>query len=169
VDGPIVAYRKEKIEVGVALSDEAGFPHGGVIDFADNHVNERTGTIRVRALLPNSDKLLTPGLYCRIRFPVGKPHKATLVPEEAIGSDQGQKFVFLVNDKSEVVYRKVTLGAAVGTNRVILAGVTTSDKVIVTGVQRVREGTKVTAKPAEHPASESSAGPTVNTTAAGGR
>ncbi len=166
--GPISKYKSDKVEVGVALSDETGFPHTGVIDFSDNKVNERTGTRRVRAVLANPDEFLSPGLYVRLRFPVGKPHKSILVPEEAIGSDQGQKYVFLVNEKDEVVYRKVTLGAQSGKNRVIDSGIKPSDRVIVSGIQRVRAGVKVMAKPAEHSAPDESASP-ATITASGGR
>ncbi|HEY2787093.1 MAG TPA: efflux RND transporter periplasmic adaptor subunit [Fimbriiglobus sp.] len=161
--------QKEKIVIGVGLSDETGFSHTGVIDFTDNQVNPRTGSIRVRALLSNADKFLAPGLYVRLRFPIGKPHKSILVPEEAIGSDQGQKYVFLVNEKDEVVYRKVLLGPQSGKNRVIESGLKVDDRVIVSGLQRVRAGVKVTAKPVERTRPEVVVQSQAITAASGGR
>ena len=132
--------------VGVALSDEAGFPRTGVIDFTDNVVNAGTGTIRVRAVVENKSQLLAPGLFCRLRLPVGPPHEALLIPEEAVGSDQGQKYVLLVNENDEVVHRAVTLGFAVDRMRVIDSGLSPTDRVIVKGLQRVRPGIKVAPK-----------------------
>jgi RND family efflux transporter MFP subunit len=168
--GKIPALRQDRIEVGVALSNETGFPHTGVIDFTDNQVNPRTGTIRIRAVLPNPKGLYSPGLYVRLRFPVGRPHPAYLVPEEAVGSDQGQKFVFLVNDKDEVVYRKVTLGPPAGKLRVIESGVVPADRVVVIGMQRIKAGSKVAVKHVDRPVPvEPTSGPTSTITAAGGR
>jgi multidrug efflux system membrane fusion protein len=132
--------------VGVALSDETGFPRTGEIDFTDNTVNPGTGTIRVRAVVENKSQLLAPGLFCRLRLPVGPPHKAVLIPEEAVGSDQGQKYVFVVNEKDEVVFRPVSLGFSVDRMRVINSGLSPTDRIIVKGLQRVRPGIKVTPK-----------------------
>lgn len=168
-EGVIVGKGQDRIEVGIALSDETGFPRTGIVDFDDNQVNPRTGTIRVRARLANTNKLLSPGLYVRVRFPVGKPHRAILIPEEAVASDQGQKYVFLVNDRNEVVYRKVTLGAQSGRNRVVESGLSTSDLVIVNGLQRVRPGAKVTPKTAERPSADAGTSPPAQAVAAGGR
>jgi RND family efflux transporter MFP subunit len=168
--GKIPALRQDHIEVGVALSNETGFPHSGVIDFTDNQVNPRTGTFRIRAVLKNPTGLFTPGLYARLRFPVGKPHQAYLVPEEAIGSDQGQKYVFLVNDKNEVVYRKVILGAPAGKFRVIESGVAPTDRVVIVGMQRIKAGGKVTVKQTDHPATiDPSTTPSTTVTSVGGR
>lgn len=133
--------------VSIALADETGFPRTGTIDFMDNQLNPGTGTIRFRAVVDNKSHLLAPGLFCRMRLPVGPPHRAVLVPDDAVGSDQGQKYVFVVNEKDEVVYRPVQLGFAIDRMRVIDSGLAPTDRIIVKGLQRVRPGIKVTPKP----------------------
>jgi multidrug efflux system membrane fusion protein len=144
-----------KAVVSIALADEdvnipprSGEPgyRSGVVDFTDNQVNSGTGTIRYRVVVENPDRFLTPGLFCRLRFPIGQPRKALVIPEEAVGSDQGQKYVFVVNQKDEVVYRPVTLGFAVDRVRVVERGLEPTDRVIVRGQQRVRPGVTVTPK-----------------------
>ena len=97
--------------VFLALVNEQGYPHEGTINFADNQVKPSTGTIRVRAVFANADRLLTPGLFARIRVPLSMPHPAVLVPDRAIATDQGQKVLFLVNDEDRVVTRPVKPGA----------------------------------------------------------
>ena len=135
--------------IGIALADETGFPRTGTVDFMDNQLNPGTGTLRVRAVVENKSQLLAPGLFCRLRLPVGPPHRAVLVPDEAVGSDQGQKYVFVVNEKDEVVFRPVQLGFLVDRMRVIDAGLSATDRIIVKGLQRVRPGIKVTPKSME--------------------
>jgi RND family efflux transporter MFP subunit len=132
--------------VGIALADETGFPRTGTVDFMDNQLNSGTGTLRVRAVVDNKSHMLAPGLFCRLRLPVGPPHRAVLVPDEAVGSDQGQKYVFVVNDKDEVVFRPVQLGFLSDRMRVIDSGLSATDRIIVKGLQRVRPGIKVTPK-----------------------
>jgi multidrug efflux system membrane fusion protein len=145
----------DKAVVSIALADEETSPsptsgdasyRSGVIDFTDNQVNPGTGTLRMRAIVDNTSKLLSPGLFCRLRFPIGSPRKAIVIPEEAVGSDQGQKYVFVVNDKDEVVYRPVTLGFSVDRHRVVEKGLEPTDRVIIRGLQRVRPGVKVVPK-----------------------
>lgn len=102
--------RAAKIPVEVALADEDGFPHKGTIDFVGNKVDPSTGTVHVRAVLPNADRLLTPGLFVRVRLPVAEPKPGLLVTDRAIGTDQDRKYVLVVNDKNVVEYREVKLG-----------------------------------------------------------
>lgn len=135
--------------VGIALADETGFPRTGTIDFMDSQLNAGTGTMRFRAIVENKSHLLAPGLFCRLRLPVGPPHRAVLVPDEAVGSDQGQKYVFVVNEKDEVVFRPVQLGFLSDRQRVIESGLAATDRIIVKGLQRVRPGIKVTPKAGE--------------------
>jgi len=132
-----------KVPVSVALADENDFSHPGYIDFIDNQVNPSTGTIRVRAVLPNPTGLLTPGLFVRVRGPIGPPHQALLVVDRAIGTDQDRKYVLTVNAENVVEYRPVTLGARHGGLRVIEDGLTAEDWVVVNGVQRARPGAVV--------------------------
>jgi RND family efflux transporter MFP subunit len=140
---------QEKILVQMALADEDDFSHLGEIDFNDNRVDPGTGTLRVRAvfdnpLLPGTvRRILSPGLFVRIRLPLGAPHQAVIVPERALGSDQGQKFLYVVNAKDEVEYRKVKVGALNKGYRVIEQGLVEGERVVVNGLQRIRPRAKV--------------------------
>jgi RND family efflux transporter MFP subunit len=138
-------------EVLLGLADEEGFPRRGVINFADNRVDPDTGTWRLRGLFANPDHTLAPGLFVRIRLPIGDTYQATLVSEEALGTDQGQKFVYVVNDKDNVEYRRIKVGRLHDGLRVIADGLLPSDKIVVSGLQRVRPGTPVSPKLAEMP------------------
>jgi RND family efflux transporter MFP subunit len=135
--------RAGKQPVYVALADEEGFPHQGSIDFVDNRLDQNTGTITVRAVLPNPDLLLAPGLFARVRVPAGDQHKALLLPPEAVGNDLSQQFVFVVDDHNVAQYRKVALGPIIDGLRVIRDGLQPQDWVIVKGVQRAKTGAKV--------------------------
>src|SRR5215813_9901607 len=106
----------------VGLTDEEGFPHQGYIDFMDNRLDPKTGTITGRVVLPNPDLLLAPGLFARVRLPAGSKYRALLLPPEAVGSDLSQQFVFVVDDQNLVQYRKVTLGPIIDGLRVIRDG-----------------------------------------------
>jgi RND family efflux transporter MFP subunit len=163
VDTPLT----NSVQVFLALSEEQGFLHRGVIDFMDNRVDPNTGTIRVRGVFPNPEwiffapnplRIPSPGLFARVRLPLSGPHPAILVPEMALGTDQGQKFLYVVNDKNEVVFRKVKTGSLLNGLRVIEEGVQMGEKVIVNGLQRVRPGAKVVAKPAGQEKAEGKAG-----------
>ena len=146
-EGKVDSARTSEVKVQIGLADEEGFSREGTIGFIDNHVDPNTGTLRVRATVPNENLLLSPGLFLRIRLPIGKPYEATLIPEEALQSDQGQKYVYLLNDRDEVVYRRVKIGILEGGKREIKEGVAAGDRVIVSGLQRVKPGAKVDPKP----------------------
>jgi RND family efflux transporter MFP subunit len=164
-EGKIVSARVNPTKVEIGLADEEGHSLAGVIDFIDNRLESGTGTLRVRAKVENVKLvhspalLLSPGMFVRIRLPVGGPKPSLVIREEALGSDQGQRYVFVLNDKDEVVYRAVKLGPQEGRLRVIeppvvedgvvKSGLLVDDRVIVRGLQRVRPGIKVAAKPAE--------------------
>ena len=137
--------------VHVALAGEEGFPHDGVMDFVDNQVDRGTGTIVGRALLPNPDLSLIPGLFARLRLPGSGQYRAILLPDEAIGSDQSQKFVYLVDGESKAQYRTVKIGPLVDGLRVVREGVTPEDWVVVAGLQRVRPGLVVDAQRETNP------------------
>jgi len=153
-EGQIESADEAKVVVQVALADEEGFRHRGTIDFLDNQIDPNTGTQRVRAVIANSHRLLSPGLFVRLRFPVGPPHTALLVQEEALGTDQGQRFLYVVNDKDEVAYRRVQVGMLTQGKRVIEDGLKPGERVVVNGLQRVRPGDKVTPQSAETTAPE---------------
>jgi multidrug efflux system membrane fusion protein len=135
--------REAEIPVNLGLADETGFPHQGHLDFIDNRLDPNTGTMTGRAIFANADLTLFPGLFARIRLPGSGRYEALLLPDEAIGTDQTQRFAFVVNDQHTVEYRKVTLGPIIGGLRVIHDGLKPEDWVIVNGVQRVRTGARV--------------------------
>jgi RND family efflux transporter MFP subunit len=132
--------------VSLGLANEDGHPHQGSIDFVDNQVNPKTGTIRVRGVFPNKDQVLLPGLFGRVRTPIGRPHKALLVSERALDTDQGQKILYVVNEKNEVVSRPVQLGVPQDGLREITEGLKPGERVIVNGLQQVRPGITVEPK-----------------------
>jgi RND family efflux transporter MFP subunit len=134
------------------LANEEEFTHEGTVKFIDNQVNPGTGTIKMRAEFPNPRGALKPGLFARVRLPIGSAYSAVLIPDEAIMTDQGRKFAYVVNDKNEVVYRKLTLGHALGKLRVVKEGLAEGERVIVSGTQRVREGIQVVPQIQEPPA-----------------
>ena len=145
--GKIKSARESETLVKIGLADEVGFPLEGVVNFIDNQVDSTTGTLRLRAEINNESGFLSPGMFVRVQVPIGAPHSAILVREEALGADQGQRFVYVVNAKDEIVYQRVTVGMARGNRRVIETGLSLTDKVVVSGLQRVRPGNKVTTKP----------------------
>jgi RND family efflux transporter MFP subunit len=138
--------KPEPLTATMGLADEDGYPRRGTLDFNENRVDSSTGTLRVRAVFANPDGLLAPGLFVRVRLPIGEPHEAILVPERAVGTDQGQKFLFVVDQKGEVEYRRVKVGRLHDGLRVITEGVAMGEKVVTNGLQRVRPGIKVAAK-----------------------
>jgi RND family efflux transporter MFP subunit len=135
----------------VGLADEPSFPRKGSVNFMDNKVDPGTGTLRLRGTTANSDGMLTPGLFVRCHLPLGAPRHVIQVSEQALGSDQGQKFVYLVDEKNEIVYRPIKVGRLYEGLRVVESGLSTTDKVVVIGLQRVQPGTKVNPKLAEMP------------------
>jgi RND family efflux transporter MFP subunit len=148
-EGKIPSPRDSKYQVLFALADETEFLRQGEIDFLDNHISNTTGTLRLRATVENDSLLLTPGMFIRLHVPIGNPHPAILVPEESLGSDQGQRFVYVLDDEDKVTYRRVKIGMLKEGRRVIEEGLGPKDRVVVSGLQRVRAGVKVTIKQAE--------------------
>jgi RND family efflux transporter MFP subunit len=138
-----VEYPGLKLTVLLGLANEDDFPHRGTIDFVDNQVDTETGTLRVRGVFPNADETLFPGLFVRVRVPIGEPHKALLITERALDNDQGQRIVYLVNKENKVVSRAVRLGALHDGLRVIEEGLNRDDRVIINGLQQVRPGASV--------------------------
>jgi RND family efflux transporter MFP subunit len=141
----------------VALADETDFPHQGTIDFIDNQVDPSTGTIHVRAVVSNADRLLAPGLFVRVRVPIGEPQPGMLVTDRAIGTDQDRKYVLVVNDQNVVEYRAVKLGPIQGGLRSVAEGLKAGEWVVVNGIQRARPGVtvapqKVSMRPGPPPA-----------------
>ena len=147
-----------RIPVEIALAGDPEFSRSGVLDFIDNRVDPATGTLKARAVYENADRSLTPGLFARVRVPLSEPQPQLLVPERAIGTDQGSKFLLVVSDANVVEYRAVTLGPRAGDGlRVVAEGLQAGEWVIVNGIQRVRPGITVT--PQEVAAAQSPAAP----------
>lgn len=127
----------------LALVGETGFPHRGQVDFFDNQVDAKTGTIRVRGTFANPSRALLPGMFAKVRVLGGPPVEALLVPAVAIGSDQGNKFVLVVNRDSVVEPRPIEIERQHGARRVVTKGLTLEDRVIVNGLMMARPGAKV--------------------------
>ncbi len=143
-----------RFPVLMRLANEEEFTHAGLVNFLDNRLNGNTGTIRMRAEFKNDKGSFKPGLFVRIRLPLGRPYNAVLVPDEALLSDQGRKYVYVVTPDNKAKYQPVIPGQAIGGLRVVFAdkpdavrkhqpGLSTKDRVIVGGIQRVRRDAEV--------------------------
>jgi multidrug efflux system membrane fusion protein len=163
-EGKVKAKSEKEVPVMLGLSDESpAFPHVGVVDFTDNRVDANTGSLRFRAIVRNEKGLLTPGLFMRVRLPIGDAHPTLYVREEALASDQGRKIVYVLVDnkpqagdekkqaesdaKFRVETKEVKIGSLRAGFRAIESGLDPNDKVVVTGLQRIRLGMKVNAEP----------------------
>jgi RND family efflux transporter MFP subunit len=142
-EGKLASFEKPNYPVELGLADEEGLPHQGTVDFVDNQLDGGTGTLRMRGIFANKERLLTPGLFVRIRLPLGEPHPAMLVAEQAIGRDQGQKYVFVVSDANKVEYRRIKVGKLHDGLREVIDGLKREERVIVNGLQRVRDKAEV--------------------------
>ena len=145
-EGKRPSARDVQIPVEMSLADENGFPHKGFVDYVEPRIDASTGTVRARGVFPNPDDQISPGFFARVRVPGTNKYPALLVTDLAIGTDQGRKYVMVVNDKNLAEYRPVKLGAVIEDLRVITEGVQASDWVIVNGVQRARPGAPVQAE-----------------------
>jgi len=135
---------KGRVLVEFGLADEEGFPRTGVVESLGNRLDIGTGSILMRVLVQNPDGLLIPGLFARVRIPTTAKHETTLVNQRAIGTDQSQKFVYVVGDDNKAQQRAVTLGPIVDGLRVVRTGLEAGELIIVNGLQRVRPGSPVT-------------------------
>jgi RND family efflux transporter MFP subunit len=153
-DKIIPARTANEVPVVMGLADdvERKFPLHGTIDFVNNTLDPQTGTIQIRAVFPNAYRIpdqppvLTPGQFVRIRMPMGPRHRVLLITERALGTDQGQKFVYTVDKSHKVVYRPVRLGLVFDGLQAIESGLEPGDQVVVNGLQRVRPGIEVKAE-----------------------
>lgn len=138
--GPLDAEKKAQARVQLQLMDETGWAREGNLDFIDNRIGGGTGTIRVRAVFPNADGFLLPGIFGRVRIAAGPPRSSLLIPDSAIVADQNNRMVMTVDAKGMVVPKQIRPGALVGGLRVIREGLDAGDRVIVNGLQRARPG-----------------------------
>lgn len=130
-------------QVQLSLLSNGEFPYEGTLDFSELGVDPGTGTQQRRAVFKNADRSLVPGLFVRLRLPIGSPKKSMLVAERAIARDQRGDYLLVVNAKNVVEYRPVHLGTAVGTMRVVADGVKPDEWIVVNGLQRARPGAPV--------------------------
>src|SRR5258705_9231843 len=130
-------------KVQISLADEKGFTHEGTLDFVDNTLDRSSGTIHARATIPNSDLLLTPGGFARVRLEVAPPAPALLVPDASVLPDQSEHIVLTVGPNDVVTPKRVQPGDLRDGLRVIRSGLDPSDRVIIDGIPTVRPGSKV--------------------------
>ncbi len=132
-----------KAPVEAGLQNEKGYPHAGVLDFADTSLSTSTGTIALRAVFRNEDKTLFPGLFARVRIPLGGPRPMLVIPNSAIGNDQQGDFVYVVGAEDVVVRRSIVKGPMAPEGCAIRSGLSAGDRVVVNGLLNARPGEKV--------------------------
>jgi RND family efflux transporter MFP subunit len=142
--GALKSAKEKPPEVLLGVGAGQGYPFRGTIDFLSNRVDPATGTLTVRASFPNKGQFLRPGLFAHLRVLVGEAHPALLISDACVGTNQGQKYVYVVDDHDEVVYRPVKLGAQSDGLRIVEDGLKSGERVIVgEGMLRVRPGAAV--------------------------
>jgi RND family efflux transporter MFP subunit len=151
-NGKDMASRSSGVDVTLKLLDESDFVHKGRMDFVDNVIDRSTGTIRGRAQFTNPNGLFIPGMFARLRVPASPPHEALLIPDVAIATEQARKYVLVLDADNVARQKYVTLGALHGDLRVISKGLAAGDRVIVSGLMRVRAGQKVNPHAPQPPA-----------------
>jgi multidrug efflux system membrane fusion protein len=130
----------DRIPVQMATATSNGTAFDGRLQLIDNHVDARSGTVRVRAVFDNADGALIPGQFARLRMGQPKTEPALLISERAVGTDQNKKFVMVVSAENKAEYREVTLGASVDGLRVVAAGLNAGERIVVNGLHRIRPG-----------------------------
>jgi multidrug efflux system membrane fusion protein len=123
--------------VRVGLANEDGFPHTGTVDFLNNQLDASTGTIRVRAVLPNTDHSLTPGLFARVQLAGLGSAQAMLIDDKAMLTDQDRKYVYVVGPDDKAVRKDIVTGRLIDGLRVVQSGLDANDKVVVSGMQKI--------------------------------
>jgi membrane fusion protein, multidrug efflux system len=144
--------REGGYDVMITLTDERAPSRKGRLDFLDNRVDQATGTIRGRALVENADLFLTPGLFGRIGIPGSPSYQGVLVPDEAIATDQDRRIVWTVAADGSVAAKTVRPGPRIDGYRVIREGLKGDESIVISGLQRIRPGAKVTPQMTELPA-----------------
>jgi RND family efflux transporter MFP subunit len=139
----LTAADLKSVPIEVGLQTETGYPHQGKLDYAAPTINQSTGTLAVRGVVPNPDRVLLPGYFVRIRVPVDRQPNAVLVPDTALGSDQSGRYVLVVTGENVVEQRKVETGPLEGDLRVIESGLKPEDRVVTAGLLRAVPGQKV--------------------------
>ena len=136
----------QPVDVKVGLAGEEGFPHSGKLEFVDNQLDSRSGSVRMRATLANTDRALAPGLFARVQIAGGAPTPQILIVDRAINTDQDRKFVYVVDKDGKAEYRSVKLGPLDDGLRIVREGLRPGEKIVVNGLQRVRPGAPIAAQ-----------------------
>lgn len=134
------------VPVRVGLANEDGFPHEGKLEFVDNQLDTRTGSVRLRAVFANEDRSMAPGLFARVQIGGGDERKTLLISDRAVGTDQSYKFVFVVDANGKAERREVSLGPVVDGLRVVRDGLKPGEQIVVNGLQRVKPGAPIKAQ-----------------------
>ncbi|GAB3034978.1 efflux RND transporter periplasmic adaptor subunit [Bowmanella dokdonensis] len=142
-DGSRANARDAAHPVFMGLASDDGHPYAGVVDFMDNQVDPRTGTIRARAVFSNQQGQFLPGLFARIKLTGSASYEGILIDDRAIGTDLSNKFVLVLDESNQVQYRAVELGEKLAGLRIVKSGLVPSDRIVVNGLQRVRPGAPV--------------------------
>ncbi len=137
--------------VRIKLQDEPTYLHAGRLDFVDSTIDTGAGTVRARAVVPNPDNFIKPGMFGQMQLSGSQPYRAMLIPDTAVVTDAARKVVYLVDKTGTVIARPVVLGPLTGNLRVVRSGIGPGDRVIISGLQRARPGEKVVAKPGRIP------------------
>jgi RND family efflux transporter MFP subunit len=142
-EGKFASTQDGKVPVYLELQDESGFPHAGTIDFSDNTFDSTTGTRLLRASFGNANGFLIPGSFVRVRLASSPKYDALLVADRAIGSDQDQNFVYVIDSKNVAQLRHITIGQLADGLRVVKSGLQPDDVVIINGILKVRPNSPV--------------------------
>lgn len=142
------------IKIDYALATEDEYPRSAYVHFFDNQINMPTGTWRLRALIERPDPALLANQFVRVRVPIGAAYDTLLVPERALGQDQGQEFLYVIDKDNKAVYKQVKCGPKVGEMRAIRSGLDAKDRVVVNGLQRIHQAGEVVDPKEEKPAKE---------------
>lgn len=151
-EGKIKSRREATVPILVGLADEEGFPRTGAIDFSDNRMDPTKGTMSVRGVVANPEpRALMPGMFARVRVPIGGPRRSLVVPEKAVARERGESYVYIVDEEHKVIRRPVGTGTLAGGLRVIGRGLLGDEMVVTSGLERIRPGDEVRVREEETP------------------
>lgn len=134
----------EDLELSIGLSEEKEYPHAARLDFADNQLNASTGTLRLRAVLDNPKRILRPGYFARVHVAFGVPEKTLMIPDRAVGIDQGERFVYVVSADNKLQFRRIETGQVYDGKRAIRQGLKAGENVVSEGITMLKPGMQVT-------------------------
>lgn len=139
----LTEQNKKPLTASIILSDGSTHPEDGEVDFIDNQIDVTTGTVEMRAIIPNSAKTLLPGQYAKVKLLLKERPNTIVVPQKAVGEQQGDTFVYVVGKDNKIEFRAVTAGSSVEEERIIEKGLTEGEMVVIDGLQRIKPGLTV--------------------------